>query len=41
MENTNLLTFRENRLLLDPENSSPAAREAAARTICHELAHQW
>lgn len=41
MENTGLITYRESRLLLDPDQASRAAMEAAARTICHEIAHMW
>lgn len=41
MENPGLLTFREERLLLDPTRASVAARRGQALIIAHELAHQW
>lgn len=41
MENWGLVTYRENRLLIDPENSSTKAKMSTALTIGHELAHQW
>ena len=40
MENAGLITFREERLLLD-EHASLAARIAMGSIIAHELAHQW
>jgi len=40
MENAGLITFREERLLLD-EHASLAARIGMASIIAHELAHQW
>jgi aminopeptidase N len=40
MENAGLITFREERILLD-ERASLAARVAMAGIIAHELAHQW
>jgi cytosol alanyl aminopeptidase len=41
MENAGLLTFREERLLLDPARASVASRRGQALIIAHELAHQW
>jgi aminopeptidase N len=41
MENAGLITFREERLLLDPERASLQARRSQALIIAHELAHQW
>jgi alanyl aminopeptidase len=41
MENPGLVTFREERLLLDPARSSVVARRGQALIIAHELAHQW
>lgn len=41
MENAGLITFREERLLLDPARASTAARRAQATIIAHELAHHW
>ena len=40
MENAGLITFREERLLLD-ERAALAARVGMASIIAHELAHQW
>jgi len=40
MENAGLLTFREERLLLDAR-ASLASRLGTASIIAHELAHQW
>jgi puromycin-sensitive aminopeptidase len=41
MENWGLITYRETALLIDPENSSAAARQRVADVVDHELAHQW
>jgi len=41
MENWGLVTYRESALLIDPENSSSAARQYVALVVGHELAHQW
>jgi len=41
MENPGLVTFREERLLLDPARASVNARRGQALIIAHELAHQW
>jgi aminopeptidase N len=41
MENAGLVTFREERLLLDERTASTAMRRAASNTIAHELAHMW
>jgi len=41
MENWGLITYRESALLIDPENSSSAARQYVALVVGHELAHQW
>jgi cytosol alanyl aminopeptidase len=40
MENAGLITFREERILLD-ERASLAARLGMASIMAHELAHQW
>ena len=40
MENAGLITFREERLLLD-ERAALAARVGMASIIAHEVAHQW
>jgi puromycin-sensitive aminopeptidase len=41
MENWGLVTYRETALLVDPQNSSQAARQRVAHVVDHELAHQW
>ncbi|MSO21082.1 MAG: M1 family peptidase [Acidobacteria bacterium] len=41
MENWGLVTYRETALLVDPVNSSQAARLRVASVVDHELAHQW
>ncbi|MBI4398328.1 MAG: M1 family metallopeptidase, partial [Candidatus Omnitrophica bacterium] len=41
MENWGLVTYRETALLVDPVNSSAAARQRVAEVVAHELAHQW
>jgi cytosol alanyl aminopeptidase len=41
MENAGLVTFREERLLVDPTRASVGARRGQAHIIAHELAHQW
>ncbi|HVH47610.1 MAG TPA: M1 family metallopeptidase, partial [Labilithrix sp.] len=41
MENPGLVTFREERLLLDPARAPLEARRTQALIIAHELAHQW
>ncbi|OFW10538.1 MAG: hypothetical protein A3H27_08790 [Acidobacteria bacterium RIFCSPLOWO2_02_FULL_59_13] len=41
MENWGLVTYRETALLVDPQNSSAAARQRVAEVVDHELAHQW
>ncbi|MBI4460532.1 MAG: M1 family metallopeptidase, partial [Acidobacteria bacterium] len=41
MENWGLVTYRETALLVDPQNSSEAARQRVAEVVDHELAHQW
>lgn len=41
MENWGLVTYRENTLLIDSENSSAKARQLVALVIGHELAHMW
>lgn len=41
MENWGLVTYRETALLVDPVQSSAAARQRVAEVIDHELAHQW
>ncbi|CAH1105398.1 unnamed protein product [Psylliodes chrysocephalus] len=41
MENWGLITYREQRLLIDPKNSSTANKQDVALVVAHELAHQW
>jgi cytosol alanyl aminopeptidase len=41
MENPGLITFREERLLLDPQRASVGTRRGQALVVAHELAHQW
>jgi len=41
MENLGCVTFRETRLLLDPEQVTLDELTAAALTIVHEIAHMW
>jgi puromycin-sensitive aminopeptidase len=41
MENTGLVTYREQLLLLDPQTAAHEERVVVAETIAHELAHQW
>jgi len=36
-----LITYRESSLLIDPKDSSIAARQQVATVVAHELAHQW
>ena len=35
------MTYREVTLLIDPEQSSAAAKQTVALVVGHELAHQW
>src|SRR5262245_32411798 len=41
MENLGCVTFRETRLLLDPDAVTLDEASAAALTIVHEIAHMW
>ncbi|XP_037041212.1 puromycin-sensitive aminopeptidase-like [Bradysia coprophila] len=41
MENWGLVTFREARLLCDPQNTSSATKQNIKLVIGHELAHMW
>ncbi|TDH69008.1 hypothetical protein CCR75_006807 [Bremia lactucae] len=41
MENWGVVTYRETRLLIDSQLSSFHQKMATARTVCHEIAHQW
>ena len=41
MENWGIITFRENALLVDPENTSLKTKSYVASIIGHEVAHMW
>ncbi len=41
MENVGAVTFREERLLLDPAAATAGERRALVTTTAHELAHMW
>ncbi|KAL3422673.1 aminopeptidase 2 [Phlyctema vagabunda] len=41
MENWGLVTYVENRILVDEDESSASAFRSAGKTMVHELAHQW
>lgn len=41
MENPGLITFREDKILLDPATASTAARRGMAEIVAHEVAHHW
>eukprot|EP00300_Choanocystis_sp_HF-7_P010283 c16873_g1_i2.p1 GENE.c16873_g1_i2~~c16873_g1_i2.p1 ORF type:complete len:898 (+),score=222.66 c16873_g1_i2:34-2694(+) len=41
MENWGCVTYREARLLVDEKKTSVSNKLAIARTVAHELAHQW
>lgn len=41
MENPGLVTFRDELLLVTPENSGVNRQRGMAETMAHELAHQW
>ncbi len=35
------ITFREQALLVDPENTSLPTKQYVANVVAHELTHQW
>jgi aminopeptidase N len=41
MENWGMITFREPRLLVDPEQSSAVSKQNTALVVAHEVSHQW
>lgn len=41
MENWGCVTFREQALLVDEQNTSLPAKQYVAMVVAHELAHQW
>jgi puromycin-sensitive aminopeptidase len=41
MENWGCVTYREAKILVKEGSTSETLRRGIARTVCHELAHQW
>ncbi len=41
MENWGCITYREQTLLVDPENTSLGMKQYVAMVVAHELTHQW
>jgi puromycin-sensitive aminopeptidase len=41
MENWGCVTYREAKILVKEGSTSESMRRGIARTVCHELAHQW
>ena len=41
MENWGCITFREQALLVDPQNTSLPMKQWVANVVAHELTHQW
>jgi len=41
MENWGCVTYREAKILVQPGSTSESMKRGIARTVCHELAHQW
>ncbi len=41
MENWGAITFREQTMLVDPENTTLTNKQYVAMVVAHELAHQW
>lgn len=41
MENWGCITFREQALLMDPQNTSLHLKQYIANVVAHELTHQW
>lgn len=41
MENWGCVTYREAKVLVQPGKTSETIKRGIARTVCHELAHQW
>ena len=41
MENWGAITYRENAILVDPDNSSAITRQIVASIVSHEMAHMW
>lgn len=41
MENWGCITFREQTMLVDPDNTALVSKQYVAMVVAHELAHQW
>lgn len=41
MENWGAITYREQALLVDPDNTSLSSKQYVAMVVAHELTHQW
>lgn len=41
MENWGCITFREQAMLVDHDNTSLPMKQRVAEVVCHELTHQW
>lgn len=41
MENWGLITYRENRMLYNPNESSALAQQTVASVVVHEITHMW
>lgn len=41
MENWGCITYREQALLVDPDNTSLSSKQYVAMVVAHELTHQW
>jgi len=41
MENWGCITYREAKVLVKPNATSETTKRGIARTVCHEVAHQW
>ena len=41
MENWGAITYREQALLVDPDNTSLSTKQYVAMVVAHELTHQW
>lgn len=41
MENWGCITFREQTMLVDPQNTTLTSKQYVAMVVAHELAHQW
>eukprot|EP00033_Pygsuia_biforma_P001740 GCRY01001948.1.p1 GENE.GCRY01001948.1~~GCRY01001948.1.p1 ORF type:complete len:921 (+),score=223.92 GCRY01001948.1:332-2764(+) len=41
MENWGLITYRENRLFVSPDNPSLASKKDVCQVVAHEISHSW